>query len=68
MYRTGFVPQQYVVDAICESRFKREKSAYKNYQRNIYESIENNDNRFEVMLNDEIRKISKFNRYECGNG
>lgn len=54
MYRIGFIPQQYVVDAICESRFKREQSAYKNYQRNVYESIENNDNRFDDVLNDEI--------------
>lgn len=76
MYRTGFVPQQYVVDAICESRFKREQSARRNYQRNVYESIENNDNRFDNMLhsemnilkrgkeNDENRKIKQFNRYE----
>lgn len=64
MYRTGFVPQQYVVDAICESRFKREQSARRNYQRNVYESIENNDERFKVMLDDEIRKIKQFNWYE----
>ena len=76
MYRTGFVPQQYVVDAIYESRFKREQSAHRNYQRNVYESIENNDNRFDNMLhsemnilkrgeeNDENRKIKQFNRYE----
>lgn len=65
MYRTGFVPQQYVVDAICESRFKREQSARRNYQRNVYESIEYNDERFGEMLDDEIRKIKQFNRYEC---
>ena len=63
MYRTGFVPQQYVVDAICESRFKREQSARRNYQRNVYESIEYNDERFKVMLDDEIGKIKQFNRY-----
>ena len=77
MYRTGFVPQQYVVDAICESRFKREQSTRRNYQRNVYESIEYNDNRFDDMLhnemdilkrgmeNDESRKIKQFNWYEC---
>lgn len=54
MYKIGFVPQQYVVDAIYENRFKREQSAYRNYQRNVYESIENNDNRFDDVLNDEI--------------
>lgn len=77
MYRTGFVPQQYVVDVIAESRFKREQSARRNYQRNVYESIEYNDNRFDNMLHnemnilkrgvedDESRKIRTFNRYEC---
>lgn len=77
MYRVGFVPQQYVVDAICESRFKREQSARRNYQRNVYESIECNDNRFDNMLHnemdilkrgmedDESRKVRTFNRYEC---
>lgn len=65
MYRVGFVPQQYVVDAICENRFKREQSARRNYQRNVYESIEYNDERFGEMLDDEIRKIKQFNRYEC---
>ena len=77
MYRVGFVPQQYVVDAIYESRFKREQSARRNYQRNVYESIEHNDNRFDNMLHnemdilkrgmedDESRKIRAFNRYEC---
>ena len=64
MYRTGFVPQQYTVDAIYESNFKRKQSARKNYQRNVYESIENNDERFKVMLDDENRKIKQFNRYE----
>ena len=54
MYRTGFVPQQYVVDAICESRFKREQSARRNYQRNVYESIEYNDDRFDNMLHNEM--------------
>lgn len=65
MYRVGFVPQEYIVDTICENRFKREQSAYRNYQRNVYESIENNDNRFEVILNEEIRNIRQFNRNEC---
>lgn len=64
MYRTGFVSQQYTVDAIYESNFKRKQSARRNYQRNVYESIENNDERFKVMLDDEIRKIKQFNRYE----
>ena len=64
MYRTGFVPQEYIVNAIYESNFKRKQSARRNYQRNVYESIENNDERFKVMLDDEIRKIKQFNRYE----
>ena len=64
MYRTGFVPQQYTVDAIYESNFKHKQSERRNYQRRVYESIENNGERFGEMLDDEIRKIKQFNRYE----
>ena len=51
MYRTGFIPQQYVVDAICESRFKREQSARRNYQRNVYERKVNLE---EINVDDNI--------------
>lgn len=60
MYRTGFVPQQYVVDAIYESQYKHKRSAYRNYQRNVYESIEYNDNRFDEILNDEINILRGY--------
>lgn len=59
MKMVGFVPQQYVVEAVYESRFKRQQSKKRNYERMVYESIENNDERFGVMLDDEIRKISQ---------
>ena len=61
MRMIGFVPQQYVVEAVYESRFKRQQSKKRNYERMVYESIEDNDERFGVMLDDEIRKISKVN-------
>lgn len=60
MYRTGFVPQQYTVDAIYESNFKRKQSARRNYQRNVYESIENNDERFGKMLDNEINILRGY--------
>jgi hypothetical protein len=61
----GFVPQQYVVEAVYESRFKRQQSKKRNYERMVYESIEDNDERFWVMLDDEIRKIGGFNPFTC---
>ena len=54
--RTGFVPQQYVVDAIFESQLKRQNHKKRNYKRLAYESVEHNTE-FEVMLDDEIRRI-----------
>ena len=63
MYRTGFVAQPYVVDAICESRFKHKQSAYRNYQRNVYESIENNSEcMFGEMLDNEIRELKNIHK------
>ncbi|MBR2832983.1 MAG: hypothetical protein IKE75_00840 [Bacilli bacterium] len=67
MYRCGFVPSEYVVNAIYESNMKKHDSAKRNYQRMIYENAENNTElEFGVMLDDEIRKISKFDRCACG--
>lgn len=58
MYRVGFVPQQYVVDAICESQFKRNRSNDLNYQRQVYEAIENNSEcMFGEMLDTEMREL-----------
>lgn len=61
MYRVGFVPPMYVMETICDNREKRNRSAKRNFQRNVYESIEHNDERFGVMLDDEIRKIRETN-------
>lgn len=67
MYRCGFVPNEYIVEAVYESNMKRHNSAKKNYQRMVYESIENNTElKFGVMLDEEIRKISEFDKYACG--
>ena len=67
MYRCGFVPNEYVVNAIYESNMKKHDSAKRNYQRMVYENAENNiELEFGVMLDEEIRKISKFDRHTCG--
>ena len=59
----GFVPSMYVSEVLCDNREKRERSAKRNYQRTVYEFAENNDlESFEVMLDDEIRKIREINR------
>lgn len=60
----GFVPTMYVQEAIFQNMEKRQKSAQRNHKRRVYEEIENN-NEFEVMLDDEIRKISRTDRYAC---
>ncbi|MBO7731730.1 MAG: hypothetical protein J6S67_04240 [Methanobrevibacter sp.] len=66
MYNVGFVPSMYIDATICDNREKRERSAKRNYQRMVYESVENNtDIKFGGMLDDEMRKISKFDKYEC---
>lgn len=64
MYRCGFVPNEYVVEAVYQSNMKRHDSAKRNYQRMVYEAIENDtDLNFEVMLNEEIGKISTINKF-----
>lgn len=61
IYNIGFVPNIYVDAVICDNRKKRERSAKRNFQRTTYEFAENNNmESFEVMLNDEIGKISGF--------
>lgn len=63
MYNVGFVPSMYVEATICDNREKRKRSAKRNYERLAYEFTENNNEEsFEEMLNDEIRKISETNR------
>lgn len=62
-YLTGFVPTMYVEQVICENREKRRRSAKRNYERMNYELIEQGkEESFEVMLDDEIRKIRAVNR------
>ena len=60
MYNVGFVPSMYVMETICDNREKRQRSANRKYQRMMYEFAENGNSEesFEVMLDDEIRKIS----------
>ena len=63
VYLTGFVPTMYVSQVMCENREKRQRSAKRNYQRIAYEFAEEGKlESFEVMLDDEMRKISGDNR------
>ena len=63
MYNVGFIPSMYVAQVMCENKEKRQCSAKRNYQRMVYEFAEEGKlESFEVMLDDEIRKISKTNR------
>ena len=63
MYNVGFVPSMYVEQVMCENREKRRRSAKRNYERMNYELIEQGkEESFEVMLDDEIRKIRAVNR------
>ena len=63
MYNVGFIPSMYVEQVMCENREKRQRSAKRNFRRMNYELIEEGKlESFEVMLDDEIRKISRTNR------
>lgn len=42
MYKCGFVPNEYVVEAVYQSNMKRHNSAKRNYQRMVFEAVENN--------------------------
>ena len=64
MYNVGFVPTMYVEQVMCENREKRQRSAKRNFNRMNYELIEEGKvESFEVMLDDEIRKIRQSDRY-----
>ena len=66
MYNVGFVPSMYVAQVMCENKEKRQRSAKRNYQRTMYEFAENGSlESFEVMLDDEIRKLRTFDRNGC---
>ena len=63
MYNVGFVPSMYVAQVMCENKEKRQRSAKRNFYRMNCELIEEGKvESFEVMLDDEIRKISGTNR------
>lgn len=63
MYNVGFIPSMYVSQVMCENKEKRQRSAKRNYQRIAYEFAEEGKlESFEVMLDDEMRKISGDNR------
>lgn len=58
MYRCGFVPNEYVVEAVYQSNMKRHDSAKRNYQRMVFEAVENNKElQFGNMLDTEIEKL-----------
>ena len=58
MYRCGFVPKEYVVDAIYQSNLKRHNSAKKNYRRMVYEAVENDKElQFGDMLDIKMKKL-----------
>ena len=58
MYRCGFVPTEYVVEAVYQSMMNRRHSAKRNYQRLMYESVEDNTElKFGEMLDDEMEKL-----------
>lgn len=58
MYKCGFVANEYVIDAIYQSNMKRHNSAKRNYQRMVYETVENDKElQFGEMLDNEIAKL-----------
>lgn len=58
MYRCGFIPNEYVVEAIYQSNMKRHDSAKRNYQRMVFEAVEDNKElQFGDMLDTEIAKL-----------
>ena len=58
MYRCGFIPNEYVVEAVYQSNMKRHDCAKRNYKRMVYEAVENDkDLQFGEMLDDEIEKL-----------
>lgn len=58
MYKCGFVPNEYVVEVVYQSNMKRHDSAKRNYQRMVYEAVENDkDLQFGDMLDIEMKKL-----------
>lgn len=58
MYRCGFIPNEYVVEAVYQSNMKRHDSAKRNYQRMVFEAVEDNKElQFGDMLDIEMEKL-----------
>ena len=58
MYKCGFVSNEYVVEAVYQSNMKRHDCAKRNYQRMVYEAVENDKElQFGEMLDEEMRKL-----------
>lgn len=58
MYRCGFVPNEYIVEAVYQSNMKRHDSAKRNYQRMVFEAVEDNKElQFGDMLDIEMEKL-----------
>ncbi len=58
MYRCGFVPNEYVVEAVYQSNMKRHDSAKRNYQRMVFEAVEDNKElQCGEMLDIEMEKL-----------
>ena len=58
MYKCGFVPNEYVVEAVYQSNMKRHDSAKRNYQRMVFEAVEDNKElQFGDMLDIEMEKL-----------
>lgn len=61
MRMIGYVPPVYQLDAMADSMSKRRRSNNLNYQRRIYEEIENNNEcMFGEMLDTEIKLIKRM--------
>lgn len=58
MYRCGFVSNEYVVEAVYQSNMKRHNSTKRNYQRMVFEAVEDNKElQFGDMLDIEMEKL-----------
>ena len=58
MYRCGFVPNEYMVEAVYQSNMKRHDSAKRNYQRMVFEAVEDNKElQFGDMLDTEMERL-----------
>ena len=60
MKMIGYVPPVYQLDAMADNMSRRRRSNDLNYQRQVYEAIENNNEyMFGDMLDTEMRELSR---------